>query len=206
MTDRLSLAQWRMAFFELYSSLREISRNDPVRACEIFRAQRDRLFANHVQSPLTSPQQKIFRGLNYFAYDDRFRTLGSLDQDIEMETKDLNLGVDGLLRYTRIARIDFTLLDKPYSLDLYWIEGYGGGLFLPFRDLSNGKGTYSAGRYLFDTIKGANIGIDSNSINLDFNFAYNPSCAYNNQWICPLPPMENEVSTPIEAGEKSFLD
>jgi hypothetical protein len=206
MIDRITLAQWRMEVSELYSSLREISQNNPARASKVFRAQRDELFANHVQSPLTPSQRKEFRGLNYFAYSDRFRTIGSLDLNVEAETRDLNLGIDGLVRYTRVARIDFILLDTPLTLDLYWIEGYGGGLFLPFRDLSNGNSTYSAGRYLFDTIKGANLGIDGSSINLDFNFAYNPSCAYNERWICPLPPTENQIPARIEAGEKSYLD
>jgi uncharacterized protein (DUF1684 family) len=142
--------------------------------------------------------------LNYYQYDDRFRLIGTIEPESQGETQEMNLGFEGILNYTPIARVDFTLLEKQYSLVLYWIEGYGGGLFLPFGDLTNGISTYSAGRYLFDTIKGANPGMDGSSLNLDFNFAYNPSCAYNDRWSCPLPPRENHIAAMIEAGEKSF--
>jgi uncharacterized protein (DUF1684 family) len=204
MSDRLSLAQWRIEVTALYSSVREISQSDPISASNSYRNQRDALFENHPQSPLSPSQQKAFTGLNYFAYDDLFRTIGSLDQNIKSETREMNLGPDGLMRYTRFARIDFILLENSCSLDLFWIEGYGGGLFLPFRDLTNGTSTYSAGRYLFDTIKGANLGIYNHSINLDFNFAYNPSCAYNEYWVCPLSPNENYISVSVNAGEKTY--
>ena len=90
-------------------------------------------------------------------------------------------------------------------LNLYGLEGYGGGLFLPFRDSSNGRGTYAGGRYLYDTIKGADLGANGESILLDFNFAYNPSCAYNDQWVCPLAPPDNWLEFAIPAGEKEFV-
>jgi uncharacterized protein (DUF1684 family) len=193
-----------MEVTRLYSSVREISQSDPASASNLFRSKRDALFENHAQSPLSPSQQKVFEGLNYFDYDDRFRTFGTLDQNIQAKTRELNLGPDGLMRYSRIARIDFNLLENSCSLDLFWIEGYGGGLFLPFRDLTNGTSTYSAGRYLFDTIKGVNLGIESSSINLDFNFAYNPSCAYNDYWVCPLLPNENHIPVLVSAGEKAY--
>lgn len=204
MSDRLSLAQWRMEVTALYSSVRDISQSDPASASNFFRAQRDALFENHTQSPLSPSQQKVFQGLIYFDYDDRFRIIGTIDQNIQAETRELHLGPDGLMRYTRIARIDFILLERSCSLDLFWIEGYGGGIFLPFRDLTSGTSTYSAGRYLFDTIKGVNLGTDSSSINLDFNFAYNPSCAYNDSWVCPLLPNENRLPVLVNAGEKAY--
>lgn len=205
MSDRITLAQWRRDVAELYSSIRKISQKDPSLASQTFRNKRNELFANHPQSPLTLSQRNEFQGLKYFPYDDTFRTVGSLDRVVERDTFDSNLGADGQIRYSPAARIEFELLNSPFTLVLYWIEGYGGGLFLPFRDLSNGASTYMAGRYLFDTIKGVDLGVDTDTINLDFNFAYNPSCAYNDNWICPLPPLENQVLTPIEAGEKSYM-
>ena len=96
-------------------------------------------------------------------------------------------------------------MDTPAHLNLYWIEGYGGGLFLPFRDATNGRVSYGGGRYLYDTIKGADLGAGSESVLLDFNFAYNPSCAYNDRWVCPLSPPENWLPQAIRAGEKSFV-
>ena len=111
---------------------------------------------------------------------------------------------DGLLRYTRVARARFQLQGQELALSLFWIEGYGGGIFLPFRDTTNGQGSYGGGRYLYDTIKGADLGVTPDHIVLDFNFAYNPSCAYNPTWVCPLSPPENTLSIPILAGEMAF--
>ena len=92
------------------------------------------------------------------------------------------------------------------TLTLFWMEGYGGGLFLPFRDLTNGHETYGGGRYLYDTIKGADLGAGNGEIVLDFNFAYNPSCAYSPRWVCPLSPPQNTLAVRLEAGERAFAD
>ena len=83
---------------------------------------------------------------------------------------------------------------------MYWLEGYGGGLWLPFSDASSGTETYGGGRYLYDTIKGADLGISGADIVLDFNFAYNPSCAYDERWSCPLSPPENRLPFAISGG------
>lgn len=203
--NRITLAQWRREVGDLYSSVREISPKDPELASIQFRKQRDALFSNHPQSPLTISQRATFQGLNYFPYDSSYRTTGSLNLDSSVGPITSNLGTDGIMRSTRVAHINFELLNTPFTLDLYWIEGYGGGLFLPFRDLTNGNSTYSAGRYLFDTIKGADLGVETDTINLDFNYAYNPSCAYNDNWICPLAPQNNHLSLPVEVGERSYL-
>ena len=74
------------------------------------------------------------------------------------------------------------------TLELYWLEGYGGGLFVPFADATSGRETYGAGRYLLDTVKGADLGQRGGRLVLDFNFAYQPSCAYDPRWTCPLTP------------------
>jgi uncharacterized protein (DUF1684 family) len=128
---------------------------------------------------------------------------------MERETLDVALPADGLFRYTRIAGVRFSVQGHEAALSLFWIEGYGGGLFMPFRDMSNGQGTYGGGRYLYDTIKGADLGAGSKEdfagqILLDFNYAYNPSCAYSEQWVCPLAPRENWLPFPVQAGEKAF--
>jgi uncharacterized protein (DUF1684 family) len=89
------------------------------------------------------------------------------------------------------------------SLAVYWLEGYGGGLFLPFRDALAGRETYGGGRYLLDTVKGADLGTgDDGRLVLDFNYAYNPSCAYDPRWSCPLAPSENRMRIAVEAGER----
>jgi uncharacterized protein (DUF1684 family) len=89
-----------------------------------------------------------------------------------------------------------------HRLALYWLEAYGGGVFLPFRDETSGTETYGAGRYLLDTVKGADLGEEGGRLVLDFNLAYNPSCAYDPRWACPLAPPENRLTIPIRAGER----
>ena len=88
------------------------------------------------------------------------------------------------------------------ELELYWIDVYGGGLFLPFRDATSGTETYGAGRYLLDTIKGADLGGDAAGLVVDFNYAYHPSCVYDPRWSCPLAPVANRLAVPIRAGER----
>ena len=87
---------------------------------------------------------------------------------------------------------------------MYWFEGYGGGLWLPFGDSTNGTATYGGGRYLYDTIKGADLGASAGEFMLDFNFAYNPSCTYDDRWSCPLSPAENKLPFDVPAGERVF--
>ena len=103
---------------------------------------------------------------------------------------------------TRIACVHFDHDNIEHTVGLYWINGYGGGLFLPFRDLTNSNGTYGGGRYLYDSIKGSDLGRIGDNIILDFNFSYNPSCAYNDQWVCPLAPRENHLQIAVTAGER----
>ena len=90
------------------------------------------------------------------------------------------------------------------ELTVYWVEGYGGGLFIPFKDLTSGAQTYGGGRYLVDAIKGADLGLtETGALILDFNFAYSPSCAWTPDFVCPLSPPENTLPTAIEAGEET---
>jgi hypothetical protein len=175
-----------------------------LEAWKEFRAARDRLFREHPQSPLTPEQRSAFQGLKYYPYDPAWRVVGTLDFNISRESFQVELP-EGLLCYTRIARARFATPAGEGELSVFWIAGYGGGLFLPFRDSTSGGETYGGGRYLYDTIKGADLGTGlGNEIVLDFNYAYNPSCAYSPQWLCPLAPPENTLPFPVEAGEKIF--
>ena len=115
----------------------------------------------------------------------------------------IDLATDGILRCARIADAQFVRDGAEASLALYWLEGYGGGVWLPFLDATSGTDTYGGGRYLYDTIKGADLGVGDSSIVLDFNFAYNPSCAYDERWSCPLSPPENRLPFAVTAGEKN---
>jgi hypothetical protein len=105
---------------------------------------------------------------------------------------------------TRIRQIGWVELPGPIGgrLAIWWLEQYGGGIFVPFRDGTAGSSTYGAGRYVLDTAKGADLGVDGELLVLDFNFSYHPSCRYDEAWQCPLAPPENRLTAPIEAGEK----
>src|SRR5207302_1076236 len=102
----------------------------------------------------------------------------------------------------RFGRACFDLDGSPQMLELFWLEGYGGGVFLPFGDTTSGHETYGGGRYLLDTVKGSDLGEDGGRLVLDFNFAYNPSCSYDPRWACPLTPASNRLATAVTAGER----
>ncbi len=198
--DRLALADWRRQVAELYAAIRH--HPDPLEAWRFFRARRDRLFQTHPQTPLTPAQQAHFAGLLYFHYNPAWRISVTIEREAPPAAYSVDLGVDGVLHYTRVAQLHLTWQDTSHSLSLFWLEGYGGGLFLPFGDATNGALTYGGGRYLLDAIKGADLGLQEAGAVLDFNFAYNPSCAYNPQWVCPLTPPENRLPLSVTAGEQ----
>jgi uncharacterized protein (DUF1684 family) len=207
--DPFSLAHWRRSVAKMYATLRRAPAAEQPRTWEAFRTARNELFKTHPQTPLIPRQRAQFSGLAYYAYDPAWRTTGTLDRNVERETLAVELPAEGSFHYTRVAWVRFRVQEHEAALSLFWIEGYGGGLFLPFRDASNSHGTYGGGRYLYDTIKGADLGAGSGEsgasrLVLDFNYAYNPSCAYNEQWVCPLAPPENWLPFPVHAGEKAF--
>jgi uncharacterized protein (DUF1684 family) len=201
--ERLDLLDWKRRVFELYASARKA--DDPRGAWERWRAARDDLFAHHPQSPLLPEAKPAFQGLPYFAYDPSYRVPGEVlaaePQHFEIATSGEEPG--GSYGFTRFATVAFELAGRPCTLDAFWLDGYGGGLFLPFRDPTSGHETYGAGRYLLDTVKGSDLGAGTDGrLVLDFNFAYNPSCSYDPRWVCPLAPPGNRLAVPVEAGER----
>lgn len=202
--DPVSLANWRRKIAETYAAVRQLAATDPERAWHTFRTTRDALFKTHPQTPLTANARDQFRSLSYFPYDPQWRLSGLVNRQVDAETFTLDLPTDGRIQYTRVAQANFSVDGQPTCLSIFWIEGYGGGLYLPFTDLTSNAETYGGGRYLFDTIKGADLGITQTEIVLDFNYAYNPSCAYDDRWVCPLAPPENHLPFAVRAGEKHF--
>jgi uncharacterized protein len=195
----LDLADWRRRVFELYRDVRDAS--DPAAACRAWGAGRDDLFARHPQSPLPERERASFRGLPYFGYDPSARVLATVDP-VEAVTLDISTSQDGVYRFSRCGSASFELAGERLALELYWLEGYGGGLYLPFADATSGTTSYGGGRYLLDGVKGADLGQDADRLVLDFNFAYNPSCAYDPRWVCPLAPPANRLPVEIRAGER----
>jgi uncharacterized protein (DUF1684 family) len=166
---------------------------------------REALFASHPQSPLPPERRAAFGGLRYFPHDPALRFAARLEP-AEGETLEVSLHDDGPVRLRRFGRVRLEVGGAPVALSVYWIDTYGGGLFLPFRDATAPGLTYGGGRYLLDTIKHADLGHDGDRLVVDFNYAYNPSCAYDPRWDCPLAPPENRIDVPIRAGELAFLD
>ena len=200
----LNLVHWRRTVAQLYAGIRDESTADPGTAWRNFRAARDDLFSFHSQSPLDDEQKAVFTSLPFYPYDSIWRVVGQIDYDVIRETFHIDLPDEGPFAFTRIARVLFAIDGEQAQLSLFWVEGYGGGLFLPFKDVTNGRRTYGGGRYLYDTIKGVDLGVGTDEILLDFNFAYNPSCAYNERWVCPLPPAENKLPFAVTVGEMAF--
>jgi uncharacterized protein (DUF1684 family) len=198
--DELELLDWKRRVFALYAEVRA-SRNQEG-AWRRWRVERDALFRSHPQSPLPVAERGGFSGIGYFDYDPSFRVLGEVARGDD-EARDVGASGGETVRFRRFGRVRFELDGQPLELALYWLEGYGGGIFLPFTDATSGKETYGAGRYLLDTVKGADLGEVDGRLVLDFNFAYNPSCAYDPSWVCPLSPPENRLTLEVLAGERS---
>lgn len=194
LVDLLELADYRAAVARIYLSDADLGG---------FRSQRDELFRTHPQSPI--PRDEEFDGLRYFPPTDEAIAevpLRPAAGELEIDTG----GPDGVVRYERAG-----ILDTGWGeLSLWWIAAYGGGLFLPVRDATCGPESYGGGRYLTDTVKGTHgrglVRLSADMVRLDFNYLYNPSCAYDDQWLCPLAPPENRVTGPIPAGELKYHD
>jgi len=194
----LDVADWRRQVFALYAAVREAS--DLHAAHDLWRRGRDRLFTSHPSSPLLPADIAAFTGLPVRPYDLDWRftapLLAAEPARIEVET-----GTDGVVPFERIGLVSIPSIG---TLDVWRLASYGGGIFIPVKDALAGVpgGTYGGGRYLIDTVKGADLGGDSSSLVLDFNFAYNPSCAYDPAWACPLAPVGNVVDVEIPVGER----
>jgi uncharacterized protein (DUF1684 family) len=217
----LDLYDWRRRVTEMYR-LRDsalLGGEDEVTILEKFRREKDLLLAHHPQSPLDARQRNDFRGLHYFPYNASLRQEAVLEPLADAADDQLEADSSGTqpLPMHRAARLLFSVEGKPLELVAYWIDVYGGGLFLPFRDVTCATESYGGGRYLFDTAKGstflpldatapaARYGFTGGQVLVDFNYAYNPSCAYNSRWVCPLAPRENWLTVPILAGERKYL-
>jgi uncharacterized protein (DUF1684 family) len=196
----VALWGWRRQIAELYAAIR--ADDEPEVGWQLWRKTRDDLFLSHPQSPLGPHERAAFRGLPYFAHDPGLRFIVELDVPADSSPETMTAGADGKVTLLPFARTRGLAAGLGGELTLYWIDLYGGGVFLPFRDATSGKTSYAGGRYLLDTIKGADLGCDGERIVLDFNFAYNPSCAYSEQWICPLPPSANTLPGSVAAGER----
>jgi uncharacterized protein (DUF1684 family) len=219
----LTLADWRRTVGTLYADVRRLAATDPAAALDHWRAIRENLFRDHPQSPVPADRRASFRAA-HFEHDPALRfelTVEPPDQSgadpglagagpLDFGsgggglTIDLPVSAGGAMAFRRFGAVTIPFAGGPRRLEIYWMEGYAGGLFLPFRDATNGTETYGAGRYLLDAAKSADLGGDraAGSLILDFNFAFQPSCAFDPKWACPLAPPSNRLDIPIRAGER----
>lgn len=194
--EHLDLLDYRRRVAALYAEVRDT--NEPA-ASDRWRSARDQLFATHPQSAVED--KASFTGLSYFPYDQAWRTIGTFRPDTP-EKVSVPHNSAGATEFTRIGKVEFSVDANSAELEVLWLSAYGGGLFLPFRDQTNGATTYGGGRYLLDTAKGADLGHQGDQIVLDFNYAYHPSCVQSPRWSCPLAPPANNLSFAITAGER----
>jgi uncharacterized protein (DUF1684 family) len=198
-TDELDLLDYRRRVFALYARMR--AEPDEAAAFAAWVAERDELFKNHPQSAIPPEQRAAFAGLSYFPHDPAARVLAAVEP-AERRRFAVPSSDGATMELERIGVARFTLRDADCALEMYWLLGYGGGLFVPFADATSGDETYGAGRYLLDTIKGADLGTVDGRLVLDFNLAYQPSCSYDPRWACPLAPPANRLAVAVRAGER----
>ena len=177
--------------------------SDVVKEISIFRKERDNFFKSHPRSPLKESDRLNFHQLSYYPIDLRYRFQGK----IELYSIDIrapryyvtfltNKGTQK--RYVRYGQFRLKWNGKEYTLQIFK-SILSDMLFIPFKDKTNGKETYSSGRYV-----DAEVLIPGYETTIDFNEAYNPSCAYNERFTCPIPPEENTLDMEVHAGEKKF--
>lgn len=198
----LDLVDWRRRVGDLF-------RITGDEALAKFREGRDELFRTHPQSPIEPDERASFQGLRYFDHDPRYRVGARFEPGDGSELVIDTGGEDGEVRYRRAGRLAFELDGVECGLTVLSLVQYAGGLFVPFRDRTSGRETYGGGRYLFDTAKdtdGLVLEIKPGSLDvvIDFNYAYNASCAYSPRWACPLAPPENHLDVEVRAGEKTY--
>jgi uncharacterized protein (DUF1684 family) len=200
MSEYIELLDYRRAVADLYHTVRS---SEPSQTTwGTWRAGRDRLFASHPQSPIEDTSQ--LTSLPFFDYDAVWRLEGLFHPEEPIARDISNSGSDSTL-FERIGTVAFEIGGRPHALSVLWLQAYGGGVFIPFRDHTNGDLTYGGGRYLIDTVKGADLGQTTDGLILDFNYAYHPSCVHSPRWSCPLAPPENSLDVAVTAGEQILI-
>lgn len=162
---------------------------------EEFRKEKDSFFSKDPQSPLTETQKATFKGLHYFPENKALAFEAKVEEFTDKNVIQMQTSTGDVQTYRRYGRISFEVDHQPAELTVYEKDHE---FFIPFVDSQAGKETYGAGRYLDPWYEG------KGKFFIDFNYAYNPYCAYNDRWSCPLPPAENRLKVPIRAGEKIY--
>lgn len=193
----LDLWDYRRRVHETYTLVRAGGGGEDV--WRRWRRDRYELFSSHPQTPVEDSES--FTALPYFPHDPAWRTTGRFTP-ADGEPRKVGHSGDGSTAFISLGNVTFEIDGQRGSLEVLWLDSYGGGVFVPFRDATNGETTYGGGRYLLDTAKGADLGHEDDRIVLDFNYAYHPSCVHSDRWSCPLAPPGNRLDFPVTAGER----
>jgi uncharacterized protein len=191
-----ALLDWRRKVAAMYAAIR--ANPDPAAAHLDWQRARNDLLANHPESPVPAADRATFSGVPVAPYEPRLRFTARVAAHVEPLRIEVTTGTDGVVPFERAGVVH---LPGVGDLDVWWLASYGGGIFVPIRDTRSDGVTYPGGRYVIDTAKGADLGGDGGSLVVDLNFAYNPSCAYDPAWACPLAPPGNRVAVAVDAGE-----
>ncbi len=177
----------------------EEEKKEYIKAVEQFRKEKDEFFRQGPQSPLTPEQRQAFKGLKYYPVDPKYRIITKLIKLDDPEIIEIPTTGGSSQHYIKFGKITFAIDDQNCELIIFQ-STHDNHLFLPFRDATAGKETYGAGRYVEVEL------LEDDTCIVDFNLAYNPYCAYNDNWVCPMTPFENYLNCEIKAGEKKFKE
>jgi uncharacterized protein (DUF1684 family) len=190
----LATLDWRRQVFALHADVRRA--REPAEGHRAWVAGRNRLLSTHPASPVPAARRGGFAA-PVGAYDPALRYTVPIDPAGPPATWSAGTS-DGAVPFSRLGTVHLPGLGR---LDVWWLTSYGGGVFLPVHDTS--PDTYGGGRYVLDTVKGADLGSPAAGVLVvDLNFAYNPSCAYSPAWTCPLAPQSNRLAVPVPGGER----
>ncbi|HEX4019072.1 MAG TPA: DUF1684 domain-containing protein [Frankiaceae bacterium] len=195
----LELIDWRRRVSELYGEVRAAA--SPEAGHALWRAGREALFRDHPQSPLPAGDPLRDTGIPVWPYRPALRFEVPLEPADEVAELRIPTGGDVTTVMRLVGRVS---IPAPVSarVDVWWLQQYAGGLFLPLRDGTAGGSSYGGGRYLLDTAKGSDLGGSDSGLVIDLNFLYHPSCRYSPEWVCPLAPQGNTIAARVEAGER----
>ncbi|WP_062529221.1 DUF1684 domain-containing protein [Demequina rhizosphaerae] len=192
MTDAWEVRDWRIHVADLYAEVR--AEPDPEVAHRMWAHGRAALLRDHPATPVPAGARASFTP-EVAPYDPALRFVVRVEPAAP-ERREVPTPTDGVVPFERVGRVDLPGLG---GLDVWWLDSYGGGIFVPLKDAS--PRTYGGGRYVLDTVKGADLGGTREALVVDLNFAYQPSCAYSSDWVCPLPGPGNTLALPVDAGE-----
>jgi uncharacterized protein len=174
--------------------------NQPTEELLKIRQEKDEFFKTDPDSPILQEDRATFKGLNYFSPDPAYQVSARLERSDQPEPLFITTSKGSRQSYLKYGKFEFQIRGARLRLTVYKSaeDPFARSLFVPFSDATSGSETYESGRYLDLEEDGGD------EYELDFNLAYNPYCAYNDQYTCPVPPQENRLPVKILAGEKNY--